>query len=34
MFKIIHESIKIMNHIGYMALEKRAKRKVTTNILF
>lgn len=29
MFKIINQSIKIMNYMGYVALEKSAKRKIT-----
>lgn len=34
MFKIINESIKMMNYIGYVALEKSGKRKITTKFLF
>lgn len=34
MFKIINESIKMMNHIGYMVSDKSAKRKIATKILF
>lgn len=29
MFKIINQSIKIMNYMGYVTLEKSTKRKIT-----